>query len=215
MKKMLFMGDSLTSGENNSFTSYVQYLDKNKCNATRLAVSGTTIGEYSLYPVDGFSLVSQVKRHKMQIASADVIFLEYGVNDASAIIAGNVTYQQVLISFIKALDAIKQTNPEAEIKFLALSSDMDVLFTYARYQHKYLKEDYFKGYDIVDTKGMWALNYARLMRDIAKRVEVIPMILDVNQLERYMDRDNIHPNDTGYKKIAEVISPYILPDTAK
>lgn len=73
MLKLLFIVDSFTIGENNNFTSYVQYLDMTY-NSTRLGVPGSTIGEYSLYLVDGFSLLSQIDKYKDGISKAHAIF---------------------------------------------------------------------------------------------------------------------------------------------
>lgn len=95
MKKLLFIGDSFTAGENNNFISYAQYLDKNY-DSTQIGVAGTTIGEYSLYLVDGFSLLSQIQRYKDDISKAGTIFLEYGINDISSMLGNKVSYQQIL-----------------------------------------------------------------------------------------------------------------------
>lgn len=95
MQKLLFVGDSFTAGENNNFISYVQYIDKSY-DSTQIGVPGTTIGEYSLYSVDGFSLLSQIDKYKDDISKANTIFLEYGINDISSMLGNKVSYQQIL-----------------------------------------------------------------------------------------------------------------------
>ena len=65
--KNLFFGDSLTSGENNDGKSFVEYIPHSE----KVGVSGTTIGEYSIYPVDGYSLLSQIPRNIEKIKKAE------------------------------------------------------------------------------------------------------------------------------------------------
>lgn len=219
-KKVLFLGDSLTSGENNNFISYVEHMSGN---STKLAVSGTTIGEYSIYPVDGDSLLSLIKCNEKQIASADIICLEYGVNDVSAIIAGNVTYTQVLIAFTKAYDYIKQLNPRAKTYFLALTFDKSILLNYAMQQVSYLDRDYFRDIldfekgapDRLDAATEWSSLYSQLMIAVSRRMPVISVIDDYGDLFNNMDKDGLHPDDCGYKIIADNISRQLVLDNAK
>ena len=116
----LFFGDSLTAGENNNNISFVDYV---KGNTMNLGISGTTIGEYSIYPVDGNSLLGVINRNQNAIKTSDKIFLEYGCNDVAAIMCGFATIQIVTVSLVKAIDWIKQLNPRCKIYFLALGDE--------------------------------------------------------------------------------------------
>ena len=209
MQKLLFVGDSFTAGENNNFISYVQYIDKSY-DSTQIGVPGTTIGEYSLYLVDGFSLLSQIDKCKDDISKADTIFLEYGINDISSMIGNKVSYQQILAALDKAISALNHINPNAKIKFLVLSLYNEVIISYANNHHEYLTKDFYPDQDINHIKQMWADNYFKLIKDISNRLETIPMILNLNQLKKYFAKNTMHPSKEGYKIIANNINSYLL-----
>lgn len=209
MKKLLFIGDSFTAGENNNFISYAQYLDKNY-DSTQIGVAGTTIGEYSLYLVDGFSLLSQIQRYKDDISKAGTIFLEYGINDISSMLGNKVSYQQILDKLDQAISTLNQINPNAKIKFLVLSLDNEVIISYANNHHEYLTKYFYPDQDINHIKQMWADNYIKLIKDISNRLETIPMILNLNQLKKYFAKNTMHPSKEGYKQIANNINLYLL-----
>lgn len=209
MQKFLFIGDSFAAGENNNFISYVQYLD-NDYDSTQIGVPGSTIGEYSLYSVDGFSLLSQIQRYKDDISKAGTIFLEYGINDISSMIGNKVSYQQILAALDKAIFVLNQINPNAKIKFLVLSLDNEVIISYANNHHEYLTKEFYPNQDIDYIKKMWADNYIKLIKDISNRLETIPIILDTNQLKKYFAKNIMHPSKEGYKQIANNINSYLL-----
>ena len=209
MQKLLFIGDSFTAGENNNFISYVQYLDKSY-DSTQIGVPGTTIGEYSLYSVDGFSLLSQIQRYKDDISKAGTIFLEYGINDISSMLGNKASYQEILDTLDQAISALNHINPNAKINFLVLSLDNEVIISYANNQHEYLTKDFYPDQDINHIKQMWADNYFKLIKDISNRLETIPMILDLNQLKKYFVKNAMHPSKEGYKIIANNINSYLL-----
>lgn len=195
--KSLFFGDSITQGEPFSFTSFLPY----QC--INLGVSGTTIGEYSVYPVDGKSLLSRLYAREYIIPMYDYVFLEYGINDVSAIVCNNVQYTQVVISAVKALDYIKRVAPEIDIYFLYFGRKcMDSI---SRGVVDYLKNDYFKniGYDF-DSK-YFATVYETLIysiKDMVKTVDVMPN--DVFD-DKYLMDDGIHFNESGCKVIASML----------
>ena len=209
MKKLLFIGDSFTAGENNNSISYVQYLDKTY-NSTQIGVPGSTIGEYSLYSVDGFSLLSQIQRYKDDISKADTIFLEYGINDISSMLGNKVSYHGILDTLDQAISTLRQINPNAKIKFLVLSLDNEVIISYANNYHEYLTKDFYPDQDINHIKQMWADNYIKLIKDVSNRLETIPMILNLNQLKKYFAKNTMHPSKEGYKIIANNINSYLL-----
>ena len=141
MKKLLFIGDSFTAGENNNGISYVNYLDK-KYDYIQLGIPGSTIGEYSLYLPKGYSLLSQINKYKDTIAKVDTIYLEYGINDISSLLANKISYQEILDTLDKVISTLRQINPNAKIKFLVLSLDNEVIISYANNHHEYLTKDF-------------------------------------------------------------------------
>ena len=74
----IFFGDSITAAENCQYNEgYCYLLDPAFINE---AISGTTIGEYSIYPVDGCSL-SSIYPETESLKCIEEVYLEYGVND--------------------------------------------------------------------------------------------------------------------------------------
>lgn len=205
--KVTFFGDSFTSGEGNDNFSFVEQLPFIVRN---YGVSGTTIGEYSIYPVDGNSLLSVIPRHSDQIKNSDIVCLEYGINDTTAIMCGFTTLQRVIISFVKALDSIKQINPRCKIVFLSLSNNDIIIKEYAELQCAYLECEYFKDYDFNMPETFWANTYISLIEAIKKSCEVIPMITYENFFDEYLSDDKVHPNNEGYERIARVVEGNLL-----
>lgn len=206
MGRIVFLGDSFASGEGNQNISFVDYIKRKYPNLTihNLGVSGTTIGEYSIYPVDGYSLLHRYK--KTDVEHADRIFLEYGINDISALMCGFTDIKKITVSLVKALDGIYQTNyANPEIFFLSISNDDDIIDLYAERQCRYLEREYFSRYDFKFPPTIWAENYKHFIDNVSKMIPVVPMITQQNFLFQYMSSDNIHPNDMGHQVIAENI----------
>lgn len=202
----LFIGDSITSGENNNGISYADYIPFSE----KIGFSGTTIGEYSLYPVDGQSLLSVIPQNIDKIKDAENIFLEYGINDTSALIVGNVKATQILVSFVKALDYIKQINPNAKLYFLV---GTNALMSLALNNYKYLKNDYMKFYwtDEVGNARDWAQLYQQFVDVVVSQydITIVEMFKNDKEYRDNLDKDNLHPNDKGYQIIAENIQEEI------
>lgn len=201
---ILFFGDSFTSGENNNFNGYVEKLKIN--DYKNYGISGTCIGDYSLYPVGNNNLIDILYTKKEEIEKADIIFLEYGANDISSIICGYTTLNIALIDLVKCLDYIHQTNPECKIYFLSLGNNLK---TFALGQINYLKDDYFKSISsllfssIEECISKWIYLYNEFLSYVRNtNVEIIEFpTFNKNEL----DLDNLHPNDNGYNKIADTI----------
>lgn len=203
---IIFFGDSITAGSNSNkkFTDYFDEAVVNK------GVSGTTIGEYSIYPVDGYSLLKLYDCPELRMA--DKIVLEYGINDTSAIMCDFVDTNKALLNFIKVLDGIKQCNPNADITFLALSGDMDIVYDYAKLQCEYLSNDYFRKFSFNFPATSWCNTYIELIKLIKETVRVVPMITDYRFFDENaecMSNDNVHPNEKGHYLIAETIKKYM------
>lgn len=204
----VFLGDSITAGSSSSF-SFTECIDP-EYDIFNFGISGTTVGEYSIYPVDGYSLLATYDKIA-ELRMADKIFLEYGCNDVAAIMCGFTTLQTAIISFVKAVDGIRQLNNEAEICFLSIAEPYSIIISeYAKYQVEYLRNDYFKGYDFTFPVNMWASNYSDFALGASKRCDkVIPMIEDYRFFDKHLAGDKLHPNETGHKVIAQTIQKYI------
>ena len=207
MKKIICFGDSILAGSN-SKTKFTDYFQDDKTMVINKGISGTTIGEYSIYPVDGNSLLSIYNKDSI-IKDADTIILEYGINDVTAIMCGFTDFDKVMISFIKALDGIRQLNPRAEIKFLSISDNNETLLRYAILQCCYLQEEYFVNYDFNFPASKWADLYRYLIDSVSKSVTVIPMIHTTEFIDKYISSDLIHPNEDGHRLIAVNIEKLI------
>lgn len=206
----IFFGDSMTEGSN-SPGSYVDVLTRLGYDCINRGISGTTIGEYSIYLVDGYSL-SKLYPKDESLSIVDCIVLEYGINDVSSIMCGFTTFDVAIISFVKALDGINQINRHAKKIFLSISNDDEVIDEMARRQCDYLSNDYFDGYDFSFPVTRWAHIYKRMIRKISKRIEVVPMIDNIKFFDynaECISDDYIHPNYKGHTEIAFNIKKYI------
>ena len=202
---ILFFGDSLTAGENSQY-KYTDFLPK-KDSIQNLAVSGTTIGEYSIYPVDGNSLLSQISKHTEDIQDADVIYIEYGANDISSVMCGFATLKTVIISLVKSLDWIHQLNNKAKVIFLALGNDK-VLLKHSERMCKYLENDYFKSFGFSFPITVYLRMYKHFINDVKKICPDVKYMFDDAMVKdmSYLSDDGIHPNAKGHQRIAENIS---------
>lgn len=211
--KAIFFGDSITAGSN-SDVAFTKYLSQIKPNyeIINYGVSGTTIGEYSIYPVDGNSLLSQINRYKTDIKYADYIFLEYGLNDVSSIMCGFTTIQTVVISLVKAVDWIKQLNPYAKIMFVCIGSK-NIMEYNASSMCDYLQNDYFGKFNFKFPKNKYMDIYSQILLEVDKICDKISLFdgvkIDKEVYKWYLSNDHLHPNKDGHGKIAAEISKYM------
>ena len=201
----LFFGDSLTAGENNNDISFVDYV---KGNTMNLGISGTTIGEYSIYPVDGNSLLGVINRNQNAIKYADKIFLEYGCNDVAAIMCGFATVKTVVVSLVKALDWIKQLNSQSKVYFLALG-DKKTVYDFALNNSYYLQHKYFSGFDFKFPPSIYSKIYDEIRDKVRDSCDIIHMVKNNEFSNELLSDDNLHPNDEGHKIIAKNINDKI------
>lgn len=200
----LFFGDSLTAGENNNDVSFVDYV---KGNSINLGISGTTIGEYSIYPVDGNSLLSVIARNQETIKCADTICLEYGCNDVAAIMCGFATIQTVTVSLIKAIDWIRQLNPFCKIYFLALGNE-SIITTFAGNECYYLENNYFSRFDFKFPISVFSDTYNKILTNIDRICDIIYMF-DSEVSSDWLSDDGVHPSNAGHIEIASNINKYM------
>ncbi len=200
--KCVFFGDSLTEGDNCDckFTDFLPI----KWKVKNFGVSGTTIGEYSIYPVDGNSLLSQIGKYKKDIEDASHIFIEYGSNDVSSIMCGFATHKTVIVSLVKAVDWIKQINSEAKIIFLIPGSGK-VIKSKSENMCKYLEKEYFSKFDFYFPTSVYVDTYNKILCDVCKICSIMYMFDDDMESDEFISDDNIHPNRAGHIRIAENI----------
>lgn len=165
------------------------------------AISGSTIGNYCLYPVKE-SLWNLIFEKSDLIKIVDKIVLSYGINDISSVAIGYTNLLNVKIDLNKCLDYIKQINPNCDIQFITVSLNSSVLRKVGECQLEYLKK--YLGIDFNYEK--FVENYVQSFRDfnrfIYKRIsEIFTMFEYSFEYKNNLDNDEIHPNDIGYEII--------------
>lgn len=206
IKNVVFIGDSMTSGENNGCKSYAHYFQEmNKdYNVTILGVSGSCFGNYSIYPVES-NLYTMIDKNEDTLYKADLIVIEFGVNDAASVSLGYVDLTKVYISINRAVDYIRQISSAKLLFILAVNPDSiqftDYLFKYATYLNtEYLLDGI--NCQLLDLDNAYRSIYVFIKQNF----NLITMDKD---LYNNLDIDNIHPNDNGYKEFAERLIKYI------
>lgn len=206
IKNVVFIGDSMTSGENNGCKSYAHYFQEmNKdYNVTILGVSGSCFGNYSIYPVES-TLYTMIDKNEDILYKADLIVIEFGVNDAAAVSLGYVDLLKVYISINRAVDYIRQIS-SAKLLFILAVNPGSIQFTDYLFKYTtYLNTEY-----LLDGINCQLLDLDNAYRSIyvfiKQNFNLITMDKD---LYNNLDVDNIHPNDNGYKEFAERLIKYI------
>ena len=210
MKKILFFGDSLTSGENNNFDSYADKL--NLKYSWNFAISGTTIGDYSLYPVGETHLLKLLEMKDKSVRAADIIFLAYGANDITSAAMKYVSISNVLMDLNKSIDLIKQKNPECKIYYILPSQNKNVILSMAEANENYLKE-YLSGIKIdKNFIKRWVDGYKDFHKYIKHKFidDIFYMISDERFMEERICSDGLHPDDYGYEIIKNNIEGQLL-----
>lgn len=207
MKSILFIGDSITTGENNSFKSYVDYYKEynKKYIINKKAVSGACFDNYSIYPVDEslFSIICDID--ESYYTPTDFIYLQFGLNDLAAVVSHTVSFEKITISLIRCLDFLKQIYPNAKVKFLYPTSPENAHTLCANYV-KYLNEDYLNKYFRTISEEQFEEDY-RLLLDVISNILEVEMLDKTGEVfSKYFCEDNIHPSDKGYSIIAKNLS---------
>lgn len=205
---MLFFGDSLTSGENNHSKSYVSYLNvADRC--LNFGVSGTTIGDYSLYPVESNDLLNLLYKNRLFLRTADVVFLEYGINDITSVAVGYARLIDVIVALNKCVDFIKQMNSSCRVVFILPAWDLDVIPLLAQSQFRYIKtylDSLF--YNKNEFEEVWIESYKTFAKFAFRKFgekNLMTLILNKDFMYYYISEDGIHPTDFGYQIIADCI----------
>ena len=93
-------------------------------------MSGSCFGNYSIYPVED-NLLKMISLHELEIKNADIIVIEFALNDTAAITTGYVDNKKVYISIVKSVDYIMQLNPAVKIFFvLPVESRSTIYYRY-------------------------------------------------------------------------------------
>lgn len=201
----VFFGDSFTSGENNNFKSYVNKLSVNGV-AHNLGFSGSTIGDYSLYPVREclYNLIYEYPDISDMIKNSDTVVLSYGINDISSVVVGYTSLLNVEIDLIKCLDYIKQINPNCNIKFITVSSKRNVLNKIAKSQVLYLEKYFNRTFNYESFISDYVDNFKKFGYIVNRMVDsVFTMFEHPFEYENNLSSDNIHPNDKGCQIISD------------
>ena len=216
MEKLVVFGDSISAGEcSENNTSYVDFVKKELDikYVHNLAVSGTTIGDYSIYPVGPNSLLDMVFKHQEKVKVADTIFIEYGLNDVASLVAGYTTFNKVIVDFIKVIDEIKQLNSTAKIYFIALTENEKCLSKLSENYSNYLNNEYLTIPFFISEPKDILKTYVKLMYYISmcNKIDVIYLLNenDDNFMDLYLAEDGIHPNKEGHKLMADNIIKYM------
>lgn len=173
-------------------------------NVTILGVSGSCFGNYSIYPVES-SLYTMIDKNEDILYKADLIVIEFGVNDAASVSLGYVDLCKVYISINRAVDYIRQISSAKLLFILAVNPDSiqftDYLFKYTTYLNtEYLLDGI--NCQLLDLDNAYRSIYVFIKQNF----NLITMDKD---LYNNIDIDNIHPNDKGYKEFAERLTKYI------
>ena len=199
--KLVVFGDSLGQGVNNGNYSFVDTLSESGAfeSVTKRCVSGATIGPYQTdSSAAGYSLIEQIETYSSDVASADIIMLEYGGNDVGAVLAGNVAMgtsddaasANTVCGYMgEALKRIIELNADARIIWLA----------FAWNNFDYLRDAMGTGF--ADVELLFEATAMRLARPYLSCVIPVADTLSASDISS----DGLHPNTEGHKYIADKI----------
>lgn len=204
----IFLGDSFTAGTNvGNQCSFPHLVSNENVAIHNYGVDGTTIGDYSIYPVHDY--LCNLMRYRIawpNNLTNGKIFLEYGLNDVSAIMSGKTNLHAVISDLVSALDDIRQYTPNIELYFLYIPEDMIDYFAVS--QCCYLENVYFKGLGYKYTPANYADIYNVMMNKISNILPMIPMITKGFDFDTMIDSDELHPNYAGHLHIASNIAKF-------
>ena len=199
--KLIVFGDSIGAGTNNNDYSFVDILEESGYFSAvkKCCFSGATIGPYPIDPAaSGYDLVAQIQRYRTDLAEADIIMIEYGANDVGAYVDGLVQMgtaaaeasERTVSGYMRnALEAIRAINTEAKILYLS----------FAWNAHAHLASTVDMGF--ADSEMLFEATAMRIAREfLTARISILDGLSETD-----ISSDNIHPNNSGHKKIADRI----------
>jgi lysophospholipase L1-like esterase len=107
----------------------------------------------------------------------------------------------VIVSFVKAIDWIKQLNPNAKIIFLTYGSNI-IVNDRAERMCRYLEQDYFKMFDFNFPVHVYCELYYDMIASISKVVSTMTLFSDELIDDKYVSSDGLHFNEQGHELIA-------------
>ena len=201
--KIVLFGDSLTSGENNDFQG-IGYFTQANTTVTQdfiyVSESGTCVGDYSIYPVDSY-LFKMLKDNRNTVAEADIIVLEFGINDVMSLLREYTTLEKVHIDLAKCRDFIGQVNPNARAFFV--TSTLDKITEYSAKQVEYVNYDYLKTTMTRQMRSFETLsfeNYYKCFIHYAEQLfDIVKLDIFSTTLQHLDEDDGLHPDGYGYE----------------
>ncbi|MBQ2990596.1 MAG: SGNH/GDSL hydrolase family protein, partial [Clostridia bacterium] len=200
----VFFGDSQAYGENNGGYSFVDVLAESGvfADVKKHAVSSSTIGPYG--SVSQYCLINQIETYKTDIQNADIVFLEYGANDAYYSIenglevgkASDGSGATTICGYAKrAIDRIYELKPGVRIIYLA----------YAGFKGDEVKlgATYVDQVRLMDYALLYEATLYRMLRQ--NGITVIDMGNNRAFKDGGLSSDGGHLNTTGHERVAETI----------
>lgn len=206
------MGDSLTQGVGDETDNggYVGILEDSLNQNSDTAAETVQVDNFGKRGNRTEQLLERMEQEEIQnsIREADLVLITVGANDVMKIIKDNVAsldYQQ----FVEAQDdyernlrdviiKTKELNPGAEIHLLGVYNPFEKYFNHIPELNQIISD--------------WNRISKQVLSEF-ERTNFIP-IRDIfeNTDEDILWEDNFHPNEVGYKRIAERVLEYIRED---
>lgn len=206
------MGDSLTQGvgDNTDNGGYVGILEDSLNQNSDTTAETVQIDNFGKRGNRTEQLLERMEKEEIQesIRQADIVLITIGANDVMKIIKDNVAsldYQQFVEAqneyeqnlreiFIKT----KELNPDAEIHLLGVYNPFDKYFNHIPELNQIVSD-----WNRISKEVLSEFNNTEFIpiRDIFETAE-----------EDILWEDNFHPNEVGYKRMAERVLEYIRED---
>lgn len=137
-RKAIFLGDSTSYGYDNDGYSFVDIFAENGDfqEVVKLATGGATLGPYQIASsASGKSCIEQIQNNLTEFDDADLVFIQFCVNDLECVNSGKVSMVNlngsqdgsILGHSQTIIETIYERNPYAKICFLNLTSNENVM----------------------------------------------------------------------------------------
>lgn len=213
-KSIVVFGDSLASGDNNHSKSYIHYLKLDRYHIINNAVSGTTLDNYSIFPVGDNDLLSLADKYKSELKQADAVILSYGFNDILSAALTRTDIVGIIIALSKFVDILGVYNKKARLIFLypfALfpdNKDMLPITRFVDYVMNYTQLYKLDATGAIREKVLDSAveTYRTLVSYIVSSTNMMafPIFENSQTYMKYIDeKDTLHPSAEGYKHAAK------------
>jgi lysophospholipase L1-like esterase len=205
--KIVALGDSLTSGfgDQSGNTGYITVLDQML--RKQRGVDQTQVKNYAIGGHRSDQLLDELNRSEVQysISKADYIIVTIGGNDVITVAQQNIFdltnapfaegNREYLINLNQIVSKIKEYNPHAHLYFVGIYNPFASLFSGVP-EIEQLIESWNQSTENV--LSSYDNTYFIPVADVFKGKE-----------DQYLFDDYIHPNEAGYKQMANRILTYI------